>query len=312
MASEPTATSARLLADAKQKAAQGDVGGAEQLAKVAAFQELCGSKDPLILAEADSVVATCRYKAGDLSGAITRMVSCVHRAPGNPKYRSLLSTLRLERSRKRRTEAEQLLSEAGHLIRGYQGKGEDLEQARSKSERARTLFKDFGGTNEQISRALMIGSVATAISGDEKQALVLIGQARRLKDQKNYRELEQMYRNRLSAPAQVAHQPSREIPRQPDFNFVPQPRGVPVPDNGEAIVEKVLGDYCMVETSTGFGVIELYSGTVDEGDKIVGTVETYGLFDLHNATTDQELRGYIEEFGETHEEALEKLVEKAQ
>ncbi len=158
----------------------------------------------------------------------------------------------------------------------------------------------------------MIGSVATAISGDEKQALVMIGQARRLKDKKNYRDLEQMYRNRLAAPAQVAHQPPPEIPRQPDFNFVPQPQAVPGPDSGEAVVEKVLGDYCMVETSTGFGVIELYSGTVDEGDKIVGTVETYGLFDLHNATTDQELRGYIEEYGDTREQALEKLVEKAQ
>lgn len=77
---------------------------------------------------------------------------------------------------------------------------------------------------------------------------------------------------------------------------------------GEIVVEK--GDYYLVETSSGYTVMERYHGAFAyEGDKVVGNLNSYGFKDIYDVTKGSELRVYIEDYSLDEEDAMDLLYE---
>lgn len=80
---------------------------------------------------------------------------------------------------------------------------------------------------------------------------------------------------------------------------------------GEVVKRKSGCDYFVVESAAGFAVLEWYGGNdPDEGDRLVGAFETYGMQDVFNATADDELRVWVEDFWLTRRRALEIMYTK--
>lgn len=70
-------------------------------------------------------------------------------------------------------------------------------------------------------------------------------------------------------------------------------------------------DYCIVETKKGYAILEWYGGNdPDKGDVIVGDFESYGMKNIYNATSEAELRVWVEDFWLDKEDALEKLFDE--
>jgi hypothetical protein len=70
-------------------------------------------------------------------------------------------------------------------------------------------------------------------------------------------------------------------------------------------------DYFLVETTRGIALLEWYGGNdPDEGDRIVGDFESYGMKRVYNTTADAELRVYVEDYLLSEDDAIEKLYEE--
>jgi hypothetical protein len=84
----------------------------------------------------------------------------------------------------------------------------------------------------------------------------------------------------------------------------------PSVDVGE-VTHRISGcDYFLVETKSGYDLLEWYSGDdPDEGDTIAGKFESYGFHDVVDTTADDTLRVYTEDYQLSKSDALEKLVD---
>jgi hypothetical protein len=70
-------------------------------------------------------------------------------------------------------------------------------------------------------------------------------------------------------------------------------------------------DYFVVQTANGYALLEWYGGNdPDKGDVLVGDFEAYGMKDVFNITSDDELRVWVEEYWLPRSRVLEKLVDK--
>ncbi len=72
-------------------------------------------------------------------------------------------------------------------------------------------------------------------------------------------------------------------------------------------------DYFIVETRSGFDLLEWYGGhDPDKDDIIVGPYESYGFHDVLDETADQSIHIYTENYLLSKTSALEKLVDKCE
>lgn len=80
------------------------------------------------------------------------------------------------------------------------------------------------------------------------------------------------------------------------------------------VVQKISScDYFMVETNSGFSILEWYGGhEPDKGDKIVGPYDSYGMKTVYDVTADEEIRVWVEDYNLSKTSALEKLVDKCE
>jgi hypothetical protein len=80
------------------------------------------------------------------------------------------------------------------------------------------------------------------------------------------------------------------------------------------VSRKISGcDYFTVETLMGYDLLEWYGGhDPDRGDVLVGQYESYGMHDIYDDTADEELTIWVEDYGLSKEDALDKLVEKCE
>jgi hypothetical protein len=69
----------------------------------------------------------------------------------------------------------------------------------------------------------------------------------------------------------------------------------------------------MVETNKGFTILEWFGGhDPDKGDVIVGAYESYGMKTVYDVTADQEIRVWVEDYGLSKDDALEKLMDQCE
>ena|SRR5579863_7099769 len=82
-------------------------------------------------------------------------------------------------------------------------------------------------------------------------------------------------------------------------------------EKGE-VVKRISGcDYYMVDAPSGYAILEWYGGyDPDAGDSISGKFMTYGFHTFFVGYSDEETRAYVEDWGLSKEDALEKLVDK--
>lgn len=66
-------------------------------------------------------------------------------------------------------------------------------------------------------------------------------------------------------------------------------------------------DWFIVNTNSGFIVMESYSGYFDEGDYVIGDIESYGFKNLFNKTRGIEGRVYVEDFQMSKDDAIEEF-----
>jgi hypothetical protein len=80
------------------------------------------------------------------------------------------------------------------------------------------------------------------------------------------------------------------------------------------VTHKIGGcDYFVVATPAGYDLLEWYGGhDPDRGDVLVGGYETYGMHDIYDDTADEELTVWVEDYGLSKEDALDKLAEKCE
>ena len=72
-------------------------------------------------------------------------------------------------------------------------------------------------------------------------------------------------------------------------------------------------DYFVVETATGFDVLEWYGGfDPDKGDVLVGKFHEYGMKDIYDQTSDSDLQVWVEDYDLSKDDALEKMVDKCE
>ena len=80
---------------------------------------------------------------------------------------------------------------------------------------------------------------------------------------------------------------------------------------GVVVLKKSGCDYFLVETTVGFALLEWYGGNdPDVGDTIIGDFEAYGFKDVHNLTSDAELRVWVDDFWLSKSRAIEKYYDK--
>ncbi len=80
---------------------------------------------------------------------------------------------------------------------------------------------------------------------------------------------------------------------------------------GEVVYRKSGCDYFVVETLGGFALLEWYGGSdPDVGDNLVGDFESYGMKDIYNLSSENELRVWVEDYWMSKEDALEGLYEQ--
>lgn len=79
------------------------------------------------------------------------------------------------------------------------------------------------------------------------------------------------------------------------------------------VVRRISGcDYFMVETGTAFAVLEWYGGhDPDKDDRLVGDM-SYGMKTFAYINRDSTVKVWVEEYGLSKEDALDKLVEKCE
>ena len=78
-------------------------------------------------------------------------------------------------------------------------------------------------------------------------------------------------------------------------------------ESGNVIHEK--GDYYVVDTTSGYSVIEWYGGVIPaEGDRILGDLNSYGFKDVYVAHRG-ESQVWIEDFMLDEDGAIEKIYE---
>lgn len=66
-------------------------------------------------------------------------------------------------------------------------------------------------------------------------------------------------------------------------------------------------DYYIVETNIGYALLEWYGGNdPNEGDKLVGDFESYGMKTIYNSTTDSETRVWVEDYMLSQTSAIEQ------
>jgi len=77
------------------------------------------------------------------------------------------------------------------------------------------------------------------------------------------------------------------------------------------VVRRISGcDYFIVQTTRNYDLLEWYGGhDPDKGDVIVGNFESYGMHDIIDDTADETLTVWVEDYGLTKEDALDKLVD---
>ncbi|HXF49068.1 MAG TPA: hypothetical protein VNL73_06550 [Verrucomicrobiae bacterium] len=79
---------------------------------------------------------------------------------------------------------------------------------------------------------------------------------------------------------------------------------------GEVVYKSSSCDYFIVETPSGFALLEWYGGNDPyKGDIIVGDFEEFGFQDIYNITADSELRVWVEDYWLSKEDAVEKYFE---
>jgi hypothetical protein len=72
-------------------------------------------------------------------------------------------------------------------------------------------------------------------------------------------------------------------------------------------------DYFVIATKSDYDVLEWFGGhDPDKGDILVGGYESYGFHDIHDETSDDDLRVWTEDYDLTKERALEKLTEQCE
>jgi len=80
---------------------------------------------------------------------------------------------------------------------------------------------------------------------------------------------------------------------------------------GNIVYTKDDCDYFIVETPLGFTLLEWFGGTLpSKGDVIVGDFESYGLKDIYNLTSDDEMSVYIEDYWLSKEDAIENYFDQ--
>ena len=65
---------------------------------------------------------------------------------------------------------------------------------------------------------------------------------------------------------------------------------------GQVIWEGKNCDFYIIETRQYYVLVELYSGRLDEGDKVFGELHKYGFKYLQNLKKDSEIKVYIENY----------------
>lgn len=80
---------------------------------------------------------------------------------------------------------------------------------------------------------------------------------------------------------------------------------------GPIVYKKSGCDYFIVETQTGFCLLEWFGGSdPDTGDILVGEFESYGMKNIHNATKERSLRVWVEDYQLSKRRVLEKYFTK--
>jgi hypothetical protein len=77
------------------------------------------------------------------------------------------------------------------------------------------------------------------------------------------------------------------------------------------IVHRISGcDYFMVQTRTDYAILEWFGDhDPDKGDMLIGNISSFGMKTIHDDTTDDDVRVYVEDFGLNKTDALEKLID---
>lgn len=67
----------------------------------------------------------------------------------------------------------------------------------------------------------------------------------------------------------------------------------------------------VVLTTMGYALLEWYGGdTPEKGDTIVGDFESYGMKELYNLRSDNEVKFWVEEYWLSRDQAIKKFANK--
>lgn len=109
--------------------------------------------------------------------------------------------------------------------------------------------------------------------------------------------------NESSSDSASALTPTRHNPRPLPALPVPAPS-----PSQEVVFTKYPCDYFLVDTSAGYALVESYSGDLPQkGDLIAGELDAFGFRDVYNLSSDEEMYVYVEDWGLSKEEALDRL-----
>lgn len=76
-------------------------------------------------------------------------------------------------------------------------------------------------------------------------------------------------------------------------------------------VMRTYKDYAMVDTPSGYSIIERYSGeSLNKGDEIAGDLNSYGFTDVYHISSDSETHVWVDDYMLSKSRAMEKLYEK--
>ena len=78
-------------------------------------------------------------------------------------------------------------------------------------------------------------------------------------------------------------------------------------ERGVVVHSKSGCDYYIVETSSGYALLEWYGGNdPNEGQIIVGPIHSYGMKELYNVSSDRETKAYIDDYMLSKSSVIEK------
>ncbi|MGI9104514.1 MAG: hypothetical protein ACR2IF_18885 [Terriglobales bacterium] len=84
-------------------------------------------------------------------------------------------------------------------------------------------------------------------------------------------------------------------------------------DRGIVVKRKSGCDYFVVYSSSGYAVLEWFGGyDPDEEDILVGTINSYGMRDVHDETADDDVTVWVEDYRVSRSKAMEILYEKCE